>query len=45
MMDILDTHQGLPHSVRRENIYDDCIKLYSNEHIFKDFSFSYIVCW
>lgn len=29
MMDILDTHHGMPHTVRRESIYDDVIEIYT----------------
>ena len=41
MLDVLDTHHGQPHSIRRDHVYDDCIKLYSEnlEHILKEFPF------
>lgn len=28
--DALDTHHGMPHTVSRANIYEDCIELYKN---------------
>ena len=31
MVDCLDTHQGLPHEIRREYVFDDCIQLYTNK--------------
>ena len=31
MMDTLDTHQGLPHEVRREHLFEDCVELYTKK--------------
>ncbi len=41
MMDTLDTHHGLPHKVRREHVFEDCIELYTKnlDAVFKEFPF------
>ena len=40
-MDTLDTHHGLPHAVRREHVFDDCIELYTKnlDYILEEFPF------
>lgn len=41
MIDVMDTHHGLPHPIRRGHVYDDCLALYTNklEQILKEFPF------
>ena len=31
MFDVLDTHQGQPHSIRRTHVFEDCVQLYSKK--------------
>ena len=41
MFDVIDTHQGLPHRIRRQHVYEDCMTLYSKnlDRILKEFPF------
>ena len=37
VVDCIDTHPGLPHLVRREDVYEDVISLYENKDIFMEY--------
>ena len=40
-MDVLDTHQGLPHIIRCEHVFEDCLALYDDKlkQILKEYPF------
>ena len=41
MLDVIDTHQGLPHLIHRSNVFEDCPMLYTKkiEHILTEYPF------
>lgn len=41
VMDTLDTHHGLPHLIRREQLFEDVIELYQSksQQILREFPF------
>ena len=40
-MDILDTHQGLPHCISKEQVFEDCLLLYTSrpKQVLKEYPF------